>query len=105
MQIGSLPQLSYNLSCNLDFTPVYFEWGQLILTLMATLLLILGTFYARIKALSAIGVDYNIKWIVGVTVVMLGINFIVLFEPSPGSIIIDVVSWGLGLVCSSVVTL
>jgi hypothetical protein len=56
LTITDIGTFSYELNCNQEFYPTNFEWGQFIISVCATVVLIFATVFARLESFGGSGI-------------------------------------------------
>jgi len=105
LNIQNLDTFYYYLSCNKDYEPVYFEWGQIIITLCATIILIFTTLTARLDAYNGSGLQFGVKWIIAAGAATFVIGILAIYLPFVAGPLVDVISWLVGIVAVGIVVL
>lgn len=72
---------------------MYFEWGQFIITICATILVIVATLFARFEAFGGSGIKYSLKLIIIMVLLVLGVGLMTIYAKGAAVIFLDVVSW------------
>lgn len=96
MSIPDVGQFSWYIKCNENFNPLYFEWGQLIVTILATVIIIVGTIFARLEAFNGSGIQFDWKWVIILGICVIAVGHLIIFAPDVASTFMDVVTWVIG---------
>ena len=56
LNVQNLGSFYYYLNCNQEYDPIYFEWGQILITICATIILVFTTLTARLESYNGSGI-------------------------------------------------
>ena len=73
--------------------------------MLATIIIILGTVFARLDAFDGSGIEFNLKWVILVGILVLGIGQLIIFASDIANMVLDVITWVLGTIAVGLVIL
>jgi hypothetical protein len=105
LNVQNIGVFAYYLDCSQAFSPFFFQWGQLLITLIATVTIALATVYARLDAFGGSGITYGVRWIIVMACLILFVGLLTLFATNIAAPLLDAVCGVVGIVCVGLVTL
>jgi hypothetical protein len=103
VRITGMQQMSYYVICDSSFVYNSFEWGEAILILIATGILLIGAIKSRFLAFGGRGIEYNIFYILTFNISLVIGGIISIFSIKTATILALIISWIMSILAVAII--